>query len=106
MTGTRVNLQFSVNKAVMGSSIQAYTSPEIMFKASSETTITQVSIIKFFGKTHLTLKTFFPNAGQCEGTYTDTAFTEDAMYTVMVDLANTDMALSSPVWVDKLDTDI
>ncbi len=103
MTGTRVNLQFMVNKSLMGSTIQAGSSPEIAFRAGSEANITQVSILKFFGHTHLVLKTFFPNSTQCEGTYTDTAFSEDASYLLKVDLANTDFALSSPVWVDKSD---
>lgn len=102
-TGSRVNLQTTVDKAVMGSSIQAYTEPAIAFSASSDITITQVSIMKFFGNTHLTLKSYFPNALECEGIYTDTSFTEDASYLVRVDLANTDMALSSPVWVEKVE---
>ncbi len=101
MSGTRVNLQFTVNGAVMGTEISSSTSPSIAFKASSEQKITQVSIWKFMAGQNTVIKTWMPNALEAEGTHVDAAFSGDCSYTVQVDLANTDIALASPVWVAK-----
>ena len=103
-TGTRVNLQFTVNKAVMGASIQSSTAPAIAFRASSDVTINSVTITKIANGTFTALKTYEPNDVKADGTFTDTSFAEDASYMVRVDLANTDMALSSPVWVKKINS--
>jgi hypothetical protein len=103
-TGTRVNLQFTVNKAVMGSTINTDSPPLIAFRTSSEATIIEASIIKFISGNKIILKSYYPNAYECEGTYIDEGFTEDASYLLQVNLANSDMALSSPVWVDKVNS--
>jgi len=103
-TGSRVNLQFTVNKAVMGSSIQSSSPPVMAFKVYSDVTITKVTIVKFVNKTNTGIKTFSPNALECEGLFTDATFTQDASYLLCVDLSNTDMALSSPIQVKKVNS--
>jgi hypothetical protein len=102
-TGSRINLQFSVNDSLMGSTVYAANNPNITFKASADDVITEVSFLKFFQGTHINLKTYYPNSQACEGSFVDTNFIEDASYIMRVGLANTDMALSSPIWVEKIE---
>lgn len=103
-TGTRVKMQFSVNNALMGSSIQSMTQPVIDFYVSSPVNITGISVVKFSGGSHITLKSYHPNSLESAGRFTDENFIEDASYILRVDLANTDMALTSPVWVEKVNS--
>ena len=101
LTGSRVNMMFSVNKALMGSEIKAQASPQMAFKVSSDIAITQVTILKIANGTVSTLKTYTPDSAPYSRSYVDSDFSADSAYALMVDLENTDMALSSPVWVTK-----
>ena len=101
MTGTRVMLQFAVNGHVMGSEISSADPPQISVEASSKVLIQRVVILKISGQQVNEIKTFDLNAAEYEGSFVDDQFTDDAAYLVRVDLVNTDLALSSPIWVTK-----
>jgi len=102
MTGTRVRLDFSVNKSIMGTEIGAVSSPLIAFHVSCGVPISRISILKTAHNATVALNTYLPNSLEFSQTYTDNEFVEDSGYSIMVDLDNTDMAMCSPVWVDKL----
>jgi hypothetical protein len=86
----------------MGSSTTSSGSPYLKFAASSPESITKVTLLKMSGGGQFTpIKTYSPNTLAADGVFQDTAFTADSAYAVQVDLANTDMAHSSPVWVTK-----
>jgi len=99
--GTRVEIQFAVNNSVMGTQISSGTNPEIAFKVESAESIAQVAILKTTNLDPVAIQTYTPNDLESEGKFTDIAFTEDCSYMLRVDLVNSDVAMSSPVWVDK-----
>jgi hypothetical protein len=99
MTGTRVSLKFSVNSHIMGSEISSAVAPVITFKVSSPIQVSRVIILKISNQSINELKAYSPNALELQGSYTDTDFLEDSAYLLRVELANTDMALCTPVWV-------
>lgn len=98
-SGTSLNLQFAVNKSVMGSEIISDTPPDISFKVVSPVTITQVDILKITEADPIAIKTYTPNDFEAEDKFVDDAFIDDCGYTIKVELANSDMALASPIWV-------
>jgi histidinol phosphatase-like PHP family hydrolase len=102
MTGTRVGLMFTVNRAVMGSEIQSQSGAEIGFRVSTDQNITMVSILKIADGNVGSIYASAPNTPETEGTYNDSDLTGEAAYLLKVDLANSDMAVSSPVWVTKV----
>ena len=103
-TGSRINLQLAINKAIMGSSTQSSSSPVIAFRVSADVPISKVTIVKFLNNTNTVIKTLQPNTLETAGIYTDGAFTQDASYLLRADLSNTDMALSSPIYVKKVNS--
>ncbi len=102
MTGTRVMLQFSVNDHIMGSEISASDPPSLIFRASCEILIQQVTLLKIHAQAIDEIEEYHPDALEIEGSFVDIGFTDDAAYFIRVDLENTDMALSTPVWVDRI----
>jgi len=102
MTGTRVSLKFAVDNNIMGSEIEASDPPKISFDISSEIPITRIQLQKIYVKKLTTIASYEPGALQYSGDFTDDEFAGDSAYLIMVDLDNTDMALSTPVWVKKV----
>ncbi|MFH1676200.1 MAG: DUF3604 domain-containing protein [bacterium] len=102
MTGTRVSIKFTVDGNIMGSEIDASDPPKITFDISSEISITRIQLEKISNKTLTTIASYEPNALQLSGDFTDKDFAGDSAYLIIVDLENTDMALSTPVWVSKV----
>lgn len=103
-TGTKVILEFSVNDYIMGSEFTTSETPVIYIQAESDVPIVRVTIFKIVGVSIDEIKVCEPNSGVYEGICTDTDFIDEAAYMVMVELENTDLALSSPVWVNELKT--
>jgi hypothetical protein len=100
MTGTKVMLKFSVNDYIMGCEIEADKPPLIEFETSSEQVITEVAIVTIGENGVKAIMIYEPNATSFSGAYTDNSYTGSIAYTVRVTLANTDMAIATPVWVD------
>jgi hypothetical protein len=105
VTGTRVVLEFTVNSQIMGSEITSSQPPVIAFRVSSEAEIREVQVLKLTETGAEEIRKFAPGALDFEGRLVDLSFNNDAGYTLCVVLANTDMALASPVWVDRIVTD-
>ena len=100
VTGTIVDLKFTVNGFIMGSETTALNPPTIWIEASSDEVITEVAISSISKIGIVGLAIYTPNSLDFETTFVDQTFADDLAYTVRVTLANTDMAVASPVWVD------
>ncbi len=103
-TGTKMILRFSVNDYIMGSEFTTSELPEIYIQAESDVPIVRVAVIKIEGVSIDEIKVWEPDTTVFEVSYVDSEFIDAAAYMVMVELGNTDMALSSPVWVNELKT--
>jgi len=101
MTGTKVDLEFSVNDYIMGCEIETDQPPLIKFSASSEEIITKVAVVTIDASGVEALRIWEPMARSFEGEYTDNTYIDSIAYTVRVTLENTDMAIATPVWVDR-----
>jgi hypothetical protein len=101
MTGTRVNIQFTLNDAKMGSEIKSSVFPIIKYKISSSFNIAWVRIYKVSRSIVEELNTTSPGLQELDGTYTDSTFNADSSYFLKIDLANDDFAVTSPIWVTK-----
>jgi len=97
---TRVHVEFSVNGSIMGSEITSETPPEIEFELISPVNISKAVVYKLSNGVVLEAMTWNPDTLELSDTWTDDTFTEDAAYMLIVDLENTDMAVTSPVWVE------
>ncbi len=100
VTGTLVDLKFTVNGFIMGSETTAMNPPTIWVEASSDEVITEVAIVTVSTIGVKALEIYTPNSRNFEATYIDNSYTSDVAYTVRITLANTDMAVATPVWVD------
>ncbi|MCX6645084.1 MAG: DUF3604 domain-containing protein, partial [bacterium] len=102
MMGKRVELQFSVNGNIMGSTIQASDPPEITFLVrSGDELITEIQVIEINESGIVILQRYYPNALEYGDSYTDIEFSENTTYSLAVYQANGDLAFSTPVWVEK-----
>jgi len=100
MSGTMIELIFSVNGKMMGSEITSSDPPQIYYTASAPDVVAQVDIIKIDETSVNVIKTWNPNSNSASGNFTDQSYASNASYTVVVTLENTDIAMASPVWVD------
>jgi hypothetical protein len=101
MTGTKVNIQFSVNDAIMGSEIKSTASPVIKYSASSETNFAAATIAKITKGIIENLDITYGDNKAMQGIFTDDKFTSDAGYFLRFDMAGGDWAVTSPIWVSK-----
>ena len=101
MTGTPVNIQYTVNNAMMGSEIKSSTPPRIAYRASSAFNIARVTVFKISNRVVENVNMILPDGQKIEGTFIDDKFTTDSGYFLRLDLANDDNAVTSPVWVTR-----
>lgn len=101
--GKPVEVQFTVNGSIMGSTIQAANPPEISFLARSwDELITLIQIVEIDENGMTILQSYTPNVLEYSGTWFVAGFSEDSVYSLVVYMANEDLALTTPVWVEKI----
>ena len=103
VTGTRAIVEFSVNGSIMGSDITAESSPEIKFSTSTpESSLKKISVVKIHDGQVELVASFDVSGINYAGSWTDQQFNSDSAYLLVVDLENTDIAVTSPVWVERV----
>jgi len=102
VTGTRVMLKFAVNGHMMGSETSSEGPPALEYEASSDVRIDTISVMKIHDGTVEEVLTIPVDDLACQDTYVDNEFADDSAYFITVLLENTDMAVCSPVWVEKV----
>jgi hypothetical protein len=99
--GKRIEVQFSVNGNIMGSTIQASAPPEISFLVRSDDELIKTVQVARIDQSGLTvLQSYSPNSLEFDGTYIDNSFSGDTVYNLVVYQANDDLAFTTPVWVE------
>ena len=113
-TGTKIYVDFKVNGHHMGSEIDASSSPRFSAQIAGTNMLKKVEIIKYSDNNYETLYEEAPDGETTEFTTTDEHFDSDSFYYLRVTQleeypgrpyshSTSDMAWSSPVWVNKID---